>query len=72
MAKGKKSVVEKTLKGLTRKAVRKAFLKTKQVNIRMTERDKTAIETAAKSCDLTLTEFLTRSALFVAERLERG
>ena len=48
-----------------------ALPKTEAVLLRLTEHDKAAITAAASSLHLTVTEFLTKSALIVASKVSK-
>jgi len=59
------------MKGLPKKSVERTLKKSETLNIRITEADKLALQQAARSLNTTTTEFVTRAALLVAERLRR-
>jgi uncharacterized protein (DUF1778 family) len=48
-----------------------SFQKTEAVLLRLTKQDKAAIVDAASSLKLTVTEFLTKSAILVAEKVKK-
>lgn len=69
----KKVDLDKVFRGTRRDSLKKAIAKDNKsqvIQIRVTENHKTQMQAIAKSCDMSLTEYLTRLHEFAYQKLE--